>query len=136
MAEAGVDVCLYREHIFHPPTLTRGKQVANLAETIRRSEISIYRIGKLLRKGVLVGSNDHAAGWIEYARKLVEGDEAVPLEVAGSPVDGHIAAISGSFRQLADGVVTDVAVDVRINEVRTWSGQPGNGGGELLPVFF
>ena len=32
-------------------------------------------------------------------------------------------------------MVTDVAVDVRINEVRTWSGQPGNGGGELLPVF-
>jgi len=135
MAERGVDVLLYGEHFFGLPPLAGGEQRANLLRAVRRGEVAVHWVSEVFREGILVGRNDHAAGRIVEARQLVEGNVAIPLEVARGAVNRDIAAEIAAPRERAGGVVADVAIDVGVHEIRPGARKARNRSGEFLPVL-
>src|SRR5581483_5675427 len=86
------------------------------------------------RKRVLVGGHNYVSRRIVKSRELFERNEPVPLEIPRAAIHRNIAIVGASDRQAACRVISDVAVDIGINEILTWSGKPLQPGHKLIPI--
>ncbi len=93
MAEGRVHVLLHSQHVRRPPAFVGGEHRADLHEALRRREVAVYGVREILREGILVGGDDHAAGRVVDAGELLEGNIAIPFEVARGAIHRDIAAI-------------------------------------------
>ena len=65
---------------------------------------------------------------------MLERNEALPFKISGCTVHGNITLIVLPDGQLAGGVITDVAVNIRVHKVLARSRKPGDGSRKFLPV--
>src|SRR5437868_14757746 len=82
----------------------------------------------------LVRSDDNSVSWIEDCRQLGNGNVAGPFARVSRTVVRHAAVAGFSDRHYAGRVITDVASNVRIDDVLRWGGERFERGVELLPV--
>ena len=82
----------------------------------------------------LIRSNDNSVRWIEKCRQLGNGNVAGPFARVGRTVVWHAAIARLSDRHYTRRVITDVAVDVGIDDVLSRRSERFECGVELLPV--
>src|SRR5579884_1308373 len=115
--KSGIHIFLYGQHVGRLPALVFRKQIANLARAVMSRETAVDSISVIEGERILVGSDDHAGRGIIKGWQLLEGNEAVPFELARAAVHRHVAIVCAPNRKHTRRVVADIAVHVGVNEV-------------------
>src|ERR671931_2941852 len=82
---------------------------------------------------IVVSVGPQAIGRVEGSRQLVEGNRAMPLVLAAPAGRWHEPLAALAHRHAAGKLVTNVAVDVRIDQVHRWRPPAARSGAELVP---
>ncbi len=140
VVEVGVDVGLEGEHVGGGELVFSGdgffgEDLPDALIAIGRTPVEGDGVGVVVGGDAVVGGGEDAVGWVGNLRELVVGDGADPVlggveGVGGDGADGAGGHDAAAKRDVADGVVADVALVVGVDEILRRAAEGGEGGDE------